>query len=53
MNFLTIMYVCNMRCSVPAVTLFILCLAAVCGGTWWPFSGGEEETVTAEKGTHD
>ena len=41
-----------MRCSVPAVT-FILGLAAVCGGTWWPFSGGEEETVATEKGTHD
>ena len=39
--------------SVVTVTLVTLGLAAVCGGTWWPFSAGEEEeTVAADKGIY-
>ena len=39
--------------SVVTVTLVTLGLAAVCGGTWWPFSAGEEEeTVAAGKGRY-
>lgn len=45
----------SMKCTVSAVTvtLVTLGLAAVCGGTWWPFSAGEEEeTVAAGKGIY-
>ena len=47
--------ICSMKCTVSAVTvtLVTLGLAAVCDGTWWPFSAGEEEeTVAADKGIY-